>query len=80
MLLVHLIEMWDHLSLNSGQGIRFGLFTMLPCCKLPCTFVHTKDVICTYRRYKYLCNLLSRCSVGSVSKSLMREDYLFAMY
>ena len=30
--------MWDHLSLNSGQGIRFGLFTMLPCCKLPCTF------------------------------------------
>ena len=38
MLLVHLIEMWDHLSLNSGQGIRFGLFTMLPCRKLPCTF------------------------------------------
>ena len=30
--------MWDHLSLNSGQGIRFGLFTVLPCCKLPCTF------------------------------------------
>ena len=30
--------MWDHLSLNSGQGIRFGPFTMLPCCKLPCTF------------------------------------------
>ena len=30
--------MWDHLSFNSGQGIRLGLFTMLPCCKLPCTF------------------------------------------